>query len=101
MPDPLDVYCDQFQVHLGPYGAVLNFRLTQSQPPPQGTPVASDRVSTVRMSLEHLKIMAYMLRMQVVGYEQRFGVRIQLPQEVLNAGQIGREDWDAFWRGEP
>jgi hypothetical protein len=50
------------------------------------------------MSLEHLKVMTYVVRRQVLEYERQSGVRIQIPQEVLNALRIGREDWDTFWR---
>jgi hypothetical protein len=98
MPDPLDVYADQFQVHTGPYGCTLNFLLTSPSPPPPGSPLQAGRVATVRMSLEHLKVMAFMLRQQVLEYERRTGVQVQLPAEMLNQLRIGREDWDALWR---
>jgi hypothetical protein len=98
MADPLDVYADQFQVHTGPYGCTLNFLLTSHSPPPPGSPLAATRVATVRMSVEHLKVMAFMLRQQILEYERRSGVQVQLPAEMLNQLRIGREDWDALWR---
>jgi hypothetical protein len=50
------------------------------------------------MSLEHLKVMAFMLRQQILEYERRTGVQVQLPAEMLNQLRIGREDWEALWR---
>lgn len=98
MPEPLDAYSDQFHINVGPYGCVLNFAATQSQPPPQGAPPQADRVATIRMSIEHLKVMTYILRRQVITYERQLGVRVPLPVELLNNLRIGREDWDGFWR---
>jgi hypothetical protein len=48
----------------------------------------------VRMSLEHLKLMTFMLRRQLMQFEQTSGVQVQVPQDVLNQLRIGREDWD-------
>ncbi len=55
-------------------------------------------VATVRVSLEHLKLMAYIFRQQVRNYERQFGVQIQIPLDNLNQLRIGREDWDECWR---
>ncbi len=49
------------------------------------------------MSLQHLKLMAFILQRQLKAYERAHGVRIDLPAEVLNGTQIGPEDWAAFW----
>lgn len=95
--EPVDVYADQFQINFNPYGCVFNFLLSSSEPIAPGTVPQAHRVATVRMSLEHLKLMTFILRNQVVNYERQTGVQIQLPQEVLNAMRIGREDWDECW----
>ncbi len=100
MPEPVDVYADQFQINTGPYGCILNFLATHRDPVAPGAVLQSERVSTVRMSLEHLKMMTFILRRQVMNYERNAGVRIQLPQAVLNGLQIGREDWNECWREE-
>jgi hypothetical protein len=50
------------------------------------------------MSLEHLKIMAFIVRKHLMQYEQNAGVNIEVPVEVLNNLRIGREDWDTFWK---
>jgi hypothetical protein len=49
------------------------------------------------MSLEHMKVMAFMLRRQLLQFEENTGVRVQVPQEVLNQLRVGREDWDRHW----
>jgi hypothetical protein len=98
MAEPVDVYADQFQVHTGPYGCTLNFLLTGPTPPAPGSPVQAGRIATVRMSLEHLKVMTYMLRQQVLEYERRTATSVQLPPEMLNQLGIGREDWDGLWK---
>jgi hypothetical protein len=98
MPDPVDAYADQFQITLGPYGSTLSFLVSQATPPPPGASLQSDRVATIRMSLEHLKVMTFLLRRQVVQYERDRAIDVQIPQEILNSLRIGLEDWQAFWR---
>lgn len=98
MPDPSDHYADQFQISVGPYGCTLSFLLSKPTPPTPGTPVQADRLSTVRMSLEHLKVMTFLVRRQLVQYERDTGIDVQLPGDLLNSLRIGREDWDEFWR---
>ena len=96
---PPDVYADQFQITLGPYGATLGFQLSKPTPPVPGTTPQADRVVTVRMSLEHLKVMAFLLTRHLRQYQREAGITVPLPGEVLNSLRIGREDWDAFWGG--
>ena len=98
MPEPIDVYSDQFQINMGPYGATLNFLLSGATPPSPGSAPQVDKLATIRMSLEHLKVMIFVLRRQILEYERASGVQLQLPSDVLNALGIGREDWDALWR---
>jgi len=50
------------------------------------------------MSLEHLKIMTFLLHRQLLQYEQQSGVSIPLPVQILTALQIKQEDWQAFWQ---
>ena len=94
MPDAVDVYSDQVGIHLGPFGCALNFSVSAPMPPAGGGAVPGQLVATVRMSLEHLKLMTFMLRRQLFQFEQSSGIQVQVPQEVLNQLRIGREDWD-------
>lgn len=98
MAEPLDVYCDQFQVNTNPYGSALNFFASPPAPPAPGVAPQSERLVTVRMSLEHLKLMTFMLHRQIKQHEGGLGITIPVPVQVLNALQIGPEDWTAFWR---
>lgn len=98
MPEPIDVYADQFGLNLGAYGTALNFSVSSANPPAPGTSPQIERLATIRMSLEHLKVMAFVIRRQILQYEQQAGVNIQIPVEVLNSLRISREDWDAIWR---
>ena len=98
MADVPDVYTDAVALNIGPFGCMLNFALSASVPPPAGSGPVAQPVATVRMSLEHLKLMAFLIRRQVRDYERQSGVQIPVPQDVLNQLRIGREDWEECWR---
>ncbi len=99
MPDvPVDVYSDSIGLNVGPLGCSLVFSLTGTGPIAPGMQPTIEKVATVRVSLEHLKLMAYIFRQQVRNYERQFGVQIQIPLDNLNQLRIGREDWDECWR---
>ncbi|MBI4246341.1 MAG: hypothetical protein HY614_04045 [Candidatus Rokubacteria bacterium] len=100
MPDAIDVYADQLGLNIGPFGCALNFSVSAPLPPPGGGAVPGQPVATVRMSLEHLKTMAFLLRRQLVQYERGAGIQIPVPQDVLNQLRIGREDWNECWGGD-
>ncbi|HHV54425.1 MAG TPA: hypothetical protein GXX55_03105 [Firmicutes bacterium] len=98
MPQEIpDIYCDQFQSSIGPYGCVLNFSVSQPIPPAPGSPMGYVRRATVRMSLEHLKVMLFILLRQVKQYETEQGVTVEVPKFLLNQLGIPLEDWEAVW----
>lgn len=99
MAEPVDVYSDQFQINLGVYGCVCNFLVSNATPSAPGTPPQSERVATVRMSLEHLKLMTFVLHRQLAQFETQAGISIPIPLPVLSSLQIRQEDWQAFWHG--
>lgn len=88
----LDVYSDQFRINTSPYGASLVFARTQLDQPAGQMPRGKDQV-VVRMSLEHLKVMVMVLRKNLKGYEERTGVTVELPFDVLNSLGMSKEDW--------
>lgn len=93
---PLDVYADQFSARVDPFGCTLNyFRSKAVTPPAQDVPI--EHVATVRMSLEHLKIMSFLLYRQIRSCESSSGACIPVSPKVLNTLQVGLEDWDQFW----
>lgn len=99
MADPSpDVYSDQMGLNMGPLGCSMMFSETVAGPIIPGVQQQTRNVATVRVSLEHLKMIAYILRREILAYEGRFGVQIPIPLEVMNQLGIGREDWDDCWR---
>jgi hypothetical protein len=98
MAEPIDVYSDSFQINTGPYGSTLNFLLSPSTPPAPGKTPQPETLATIRMSLEHLKLMTFVLRRQIMHHEQQTGVNIQVPSQVLNSLSISPEDWDSLWK---
>jgi hypothetical protein len=57
-----DAYSDSIQLTTGPYGIAIVFGLSPSRPNPQSVPA---EVGTIRMSLEHAKVMAMLMRRQL------------------------------------
>lgn len=97
MPEPFDVYVDTYQVTTNPYAATINFNLSDAMPAAPGAPPRTTHVGSIRLSLENMKLLAFLLYRQVRQHEQALGVNIQVPQQVLNALQIGAEDWRGIW----
>ena len=98
MDEPVDVFSDQFQINIGPYGCSMNFMASDPAPVAPGTPPQFKRLACVRMSVEHLKVMTFILHRQITKAEQQTGMVIQIPGQVLNSLQIARDDWDPFWK---
>lgn len=96
MGEAFDVYCDTFMVTTTSYGANLSFNLSTPHPE-QTKPVPPERIGTVRMSNEHLKVMAMVLVRQIKKMEADTGIKIDVDSRVLNSLGIAREDWDTFW----
>lgn len=96
MVEAIDTYSDQFMVTTTSWGANLSFLV--NTPHPEATkPVPAERVATIRMSNEHLKVMAMIIVKQVKKMEAETGVKIDIDPRVLNSLGIAREDWDSFW----
>ena len=98
MNEPIDVYSDQFQFNLNPVGCVLNFMISDPVPPAPGSPPKAQRVASIRMSVENLKVLVFLLQRQIRLVENQTGVKAELPIQVLNSMQISPEDWNGFWK---
>ena len=98
MAERFDVYSDQVGVQLGPYGASLNFAQADPHPVVPGTMPKSVDLGTVRMSLEHWKVMTFLFKRQLQDLESQLGMTIPIGVKVLNGLQIAPEDWDKFWK---
>ncbi len=100
MAESVDKYVDQFHINMGIYGCALNFLLSTSTPPAPGTPPHSEPVATIRMSLEHLKLMIFILHRQVEQFERQMKISIPIPLGALVSLQIRQEDWQTFWQAQ-
>lgn len=96
MPEVIDVYSDQFSIGLGPYGANLMFALTPAHQDVT-SPKPPEQLATIRMSIEHLKVMAILITRQVKKMESDLGVTYKIPSQILNSLGFAPEDWDLFW----
>ena len=96
MVEPIDTYSDQFMVTTTSWGANLSFLVNTPHPEPT-KPVPAERVATIRMSNEHLKVMAMVIVRQIKKMEAETGVKINVDSRVLNSLSIAPEDWDSFW----
>ncbi len=85
-----DLYADGARIHASGFGASITFTLT-----PPGEPSGEARpVANVRMSLEHAKVLAIILRKSLKTYEDGNGAPIVLhPSLWKNLGLSKQEDW--------
>jgi hypothetical protein len=98
-PEPIkvpNIYSDNFSLAVGPYGAALTFGLTH--PEPAGT--EGPRVypaATIRVSLEHLKVMGWIIHRQISQYQKQFDTIVALPETALKSVDAPRDQWRSFW----
>jgi hypothetical protein len=93
MSDVPDLYTDQVSFAQTPFGIALTFSLSPSNPSPIGQTPAETKV-VVRMSLEHAKVMAMVLRKTLKQYElEHLGDPINVPKKVLDASNLDPSDW--------
>ena len=86
-----ELYADGVQIGLGPFGVTLAFAM---QPAGQTGTMAPIKVCNLRMSLEHAKVLAMMLRKQLKNFEEQMGENIPLPQQLYQQlGLSKMEDW--------
>ena len=89
--DPEPIYTDGVQVGCAPFTIALIFTVSASpargaQPP--------QTVADLRMSPEHAKVMAMILRRQLKDFEEQLGRPIPVhPQVMKQLGLSPTEDW--------
>lgn len=98
MDEQFDEYVDQFTLAAGAYGIALNFKKSSPKPIAPGSIPSADDIGTIRMSLEHFKMMAFIIKRQVDEIEGQLGVEISIPVQLMNALKIAPEDWNTFWK---
>ena len=99
MQDVPDIYADQFNFRIGPYGVVLNMEL--SSPETSSNRQTPQTVTRIRVSHELLKVMVFMLWRGIRSTEKELGVSFPISNQVLNAHKIAPEDWNAYWASIP
>lgn len=87
-----DVYVDQMRVTIGVFGVNMTFALSEPHPTSAAAPKPEDKVR-LRMSLEHAKIVAMLLRKQLKHYEEGSGTTIEIPSGVYTGLGVAEEDW--------
>jgi hypothetical protein len=90
-PEVPEFYVDQFTVTAGTYGLAMTFGLTPPHPAP-GQTIPPREIVRLRMSLEHAKVMAMILRRQLKRYEEEMAP-INLPMKLASSLGISPEDW--------
>jgi hypothetical protein len=98
MGELFDEYIDQYQLSGGAYGISMNFRRSSPKPSAPGSSPEFIEIGTVRMSLEHFKIMAFLMKRQIDDIERQFGIEIPIPIQVMNGLKISPDDWSEFWK---
>jgi len=93
MPDAglPEFYVDQFRMNVHAYGAAITFGLATPHPT-TGQAQVHDSV-VLRMSLEHMKIMAIILKKNLKAYEEQMQAPINIPRVVYNGLGLSQEDW--------
>ena len=94
MAETPDVYADQFGMIQSPYGITFTFSLTPSSPSALPGGARPEPQAIVRMSLEHAKVMAMLIRRNLKQYElEHLGDPIRVPTRVLAELQLDENDW--------
>ncbi len=86
-----DYYVDSTQMSTTPYGVAISIGRTPAHHSGP-TPAIPEQLAVVRMSLEHAKVIAMLLRKQLKSYERANG-EIPLPPELYTSLGVAREDW--------
>ena len=97
MADSFDIYSDSVTITIGDIGSSLSFQLQEPHPNPVNQK-APNTLGTVRLSNEHLMVLAFMLRRQMKKHQEESGVIPQVPRRVFNQLGVAPEDRDNFWR---
>jgi hypothetical protein len=87
-----EFYVDQFRMTVGAYGIAMTLGLTPPHPAPGQGEVTRD-VTRLRMSLEHAKVLAMIMKRQLKAFEEQAQVQINIPRQVYNSLGLSSEDW--------
>jgi len=85
-----EYYVDSFRLSSGAFGVALTLGIRPPHPEPGRPP---KDLAIVRMSLEHAKVMAMIMRRTLKDYERGTGCPINLPAKLCNEMGLSLEDW--------
>lgn len=107
-----DVFADQYEVSVHPFGCTLTFVSSKSRAPDdpevvarregqaQGLPplpLILAKVATVHLTPEHLKAIIFTSWRYITQVEAQLGHQWQVPKPIADAMSIKPEEWAAFW----
>jgi len=87
-----EFFVDAVRFTANPFGVSFTFGVNTPHPSPGKVTPAKDSL-VLRMSLEHAKVLAMMLRRNLKHYEQENHLEIPLPTQLYTQLGIAREDW--------
>ena len=87
-----EYYIDSFRMSSGAFGVAVTLGVRPPHPEP-AHPAGPKEVAVIRMSLEHAKVMAMIMRRTLKDYERGTGSPINLPQKLCNEMGLSLEDW--------
>jgi hypothetical protein len=95
LPDIPDLYADRLRLTISVFGVNITFGLSNPHPEPGSQSDLLDvlEMVRVRMSLEHTKIMAMLLKKQIKIYEQQNETIVAIPRQVLVDLDLTNETW--------
>jgi hypothetical protein len=88
-----EYYVDTFRMTSGAYGLTITFGVSPPHPSPGGQVTPAKDLVMLRMSLEHAKVMAMVLRRNLKNHERQSGAPINLPPQLYTQLGIALEDW--------
>lgn len=95
LPDIPDFYADRMRLTVTVFGVNITFGLGNPHPEQDNSGDLIDVLELVRirMSLEHAKITAMILKKQIKLYEQQNDTEVAIPKQVLEALGLQEENW--------
>lgn len=94
LPDIPDFYADRMRLTVTVFGVNISFGLGNPHPEQNNSDLVDVLENVrIRMSLEHAKIMAMILKKQIKLYESQNETEVAIPKQVLEALDLRNEEW--------
>lgn len=95
LPDIPDFYADRVRLTVTVFGVNISFGLGNPHPEQGNLEGVLDVLENVRvrMSLEHAKVLAMILKKQIKVYESKNDTQVAIPRSVLEALNLTDETW--------